>query len=249
MTRKTISPARLAVPFARTRLSSSSITRAIASQSSVWAGSPPCRPQGLLKGDFSSLLLASNPVANPSMTPGIPNVNSSPTQVGTDALGRPVNEWQIYDPTTTRDVPAGATDPVTPSSAACSATWPTSRRVPKRSGGSCWGSSRWWPWPCCWRGGRPRGKSCSPRRSYRCRLFVVRRSRIGRAACCPTAACRRTRSFNNVAYIDASHLEAYSSDLWASHGIAGLLRTLMRQGYVPLLAPELSANSSNGPDC
>ena len=57
----------------------------------------------------------------------------------------------------------------------------------------------------------------------------------------PDGRLQTTRSFNNVAYIDASHLEAYSSDLWASHGIAGLLRTLMRQGYVPLLAPELSA--------
>ena len=68
---------------------------------------------GMLKGDFSSLLTASNPIANPNMTPGIPNANATPTQVGTDALGRPVNEWQMYDPTTTRDVPAGATDPVT----------------------------------------------------------------------------------------------------------------------------------------
>lgn len=67
----------------------------------------------MLKGDFSSLLTASNPVANPTMTPGIPNANSAPTVVGTDALGRPVNEWQMYDPTTTRDVAAGAIDPVT----------------------------------------------------------------------------------------------------------------------------------------
>ena len=37
---------------------------------------------------------------------------------------------------------------------------------------------------------------------------------IGRAASCPTAACHTSRGFNNVAYIDASHLEAYSSDLW-----------------------------------
>jgi hypothetical protein len=45
---------------------------------------------------------------------------------------------------------------------------------------------------------------------------------------------------NNVAYIDASHIEAYSSDLGTSRGIAGLLRALMRQGYLPLLAPDLS---------
>lgn len=47
-------------------------------------------------------------------------------------------------------------------------------------------------------------------------------------------------ALNNVAYIDASHLEAYSSDLWANHGVAGLLRTLMRHGYLPLLAPDLT---------
>lgn len=51
-------------------------------------------------------------------------------------------------------------------------------------------------------------------------------------------------SLNNVAYVDASHMEAFSSDLWTNtpHGISGLLRTLMRHGYLPLLAPDLSAD-------
>ena len=57
----------------------------------------------------------------------------------------------------------------------------------------------------------------------------------------PDGRAHASHSFNNIAYIDASHLEAYSSDLWANHGIAGLMRTLMRQGYLPLLAPELTA--------
>jgi hypothetical protein len=57
----------------------------------------------------------------------------------------------------------------------------------------------------------------------------------------PDGRTHAANSFNNIAYIDASHLEAYSSDLWASHGVAGLMRTLMRQGYLPLLAPELTA--------
>ena len=66
----------------------------------------------------------------------------------------------------------------------------------------------------------------------------------------PDGRARAAHSFNNIAYIDASHLEAYSSDLWANHGIAGLMRTLMRQGYLPLLATELDrASSLNGPDC
>ena len=48
--------------------------------------------EGMLKGDFSSFTGA---------------------VVGQDALGRNVNQWAIYDPTTTRDVPAGAVDSVT----------------------------------------------------------------------------------------------------------------------------------------
>jgi len=57
----------------------------------------------------------------------------------------------------------------------------------------------------------------------------------------PDGRPQASHNFNNIAYIDASHLEAYSGDLWTSHGIAGLLRTLMRHGYLPLLAPELTA--------
>jgi hypothetical protein len=56
----------------------------------------------------------------------------------------------------------------------------------------------------------------------------------------PDGRPRPPASFNNVAYIDASHLEAYSSDLWTEHGIAGLTQTLMRHGYLPLLAPDLT---------
>ena len=47
---------------------------------------------------------------------------------------------------------------------------------------------------------------------------------------------------NNIAYVDASHLESYSDDLWAEHGVAELLRKLMRQGYLPLFAPDLEAD-------
>jgi len=46
----------------------------------------------MLKGDFSQWLW---------------------NQVGTDALGRPVYSYEIYDPTSTRSVPAGAADSVT----------------------------------------------------------------------------------------------------------------------------------------
>jgi hypothetical protein len=57
----------------------------------------------------------------------------------------------------------------------------------------------------------------------------------------PDGRAHLPNTFNNVAYIDASHLEAYSGDLWNKQGIAGLLRTLMRQGYLPLLASDLTS--------
>lgn len=44
-----------------------------------------------------------------------------------------------------------------------------------------------------------------------------------------------------LACIDASHLEAYSTDTWNDFGTGGLSRALMRSGYLPLLLPELSA--------
>jgi len=43
---------------------------------------------------------------------------------------------------------------------------------------------------------------------------------------------------NNLAYIDATHLNRYSDELWAEDGLAGLRQTLNRNGY---LALELSA--------
>jgi len=46
---------------------------------------------------------------------------------------------------------------------------------------------------------------------------------------------------NNLAYIDASHLEAYSDESWRPDGIAGLMMTLMRSGYLALSLPELTS--------
>jgi len=54
---------------------------------------------------------------------------------------------------------------------------------------------------------------------------------------------RSIKSGGNVAYIDASHLEAYQTDSQiergVNRGIAEFERTLMRQGYLPLLAPDV----------
>ncbi|MGA2798960.1 MAG: DUF4350 domain-containing protein, partial [Thermoguttaceae bacterium] len=51
----------------------------------------------------------------------------------------------------------------------------------------------------------------------------------------------RTQTPNNLAYIDTSHLEAFSSDLWNDYGIAGFTRVLMRSGFLPLRISELTA--------
>jgi outer membrane receptor protein involved in Fe transport len=58
----------------------------------AYSGTTSIPTQAMVGGDFGSFLGA---------------------QVGTDALGRPVFKNEIYDPTTTRTVAAGAADPVT----------------------------------------------------------------------------------------------------------------------------------------
>ncbi|HTY08367.1 MAG TPA: DUF4350 domain-containing protein, partial [Candidatus Edwardsbacteria bacterium] len=45
---------------------------------------------------------------------------------------------------------------------------------------------------------------------------------------------------NNLAYIDASHLGAFSGESWRPDGIGGLALTLMRSGYLTLDLPELT---------
>ena len=52
----------------------------------------------------------------------------------------------------------------------------------------------------------------------------------------------RAASPNNVAYIDASHLEAYCDEPWGNDGIDGLFLTLMRNGFLPLMASDLDAD-------
>jgi len=51
----------------------------------------------------------------------------------------------------------------------------------------------------------------------------------------------RKASPNNLAYIDASHLQAYSGESWRPDGIGGLALTLMRNGYLTLALPELTS--------
>ncbi len=46
----------------------------------------------------------------------------------------------------------------------------------------------------------------------------------------------------NVAYLDASHVEAPSGLPWADEAVDGLCLTLMRNGFLPLVAPDLKAD-------
>jgi hypothetical protein len=50
---------------------------------------------------------------------------------------------------------------------------------------------------------------------------------------------RRNQPFNNIAYIDDSHLGAHSDISWAFDGIGSFSLNLMRNGYLPLMAPDL----------
>ncbi len=51
----------------------------------------------------------------------------------------------------------------------------------------------------------------------------------------------RSHAQNHLAYIDASHSEAYSRDLWSEDGLGELLRTLRREGWLPLLLDAVNA--------
>ncbi|UCD49534.1 MAG: hypothetical protein JSW27_18625 [Phycisphaerales bacterium] len=51
----------------------------------------------------------------------------------------------------------------------------------------------------------------------------------------------RATSPNHLAYIDASHLNACSGESWRGDGIGGLALTLMRNGYLTLVLPELTS--------
>jgi hypothetical protein len=56
----------------------------------------------------------------------------------------------------------------------------------------------------------------------------------------------RLKSPNNLAYLDASHLEASSGESWRGDGLGGLVLTLMRNGYLTLALPQLDAKRLEG---
>ncbi|MHC4632612.1 MAG: DUF4350 domain-containing protein, partial [Planctomycetota bacterium] len=51
----------------------------------------------------------------------------------------------------------------------------------------------------------------------------------------------RYKSPNNLAYIDSTHMEAYSGESWRPDGLGGLALTLMRNGYLVHSLPEFTA--------
>lgn len=51
----------------------------------------------------------------------------------------------------------------------------------------------------------------------------------------------RGKAPNKLAYIDSSHLQAFSGNLWDEYGIAGFTRVLMRSGFLPLRLDKLTA--------
>ncbi|HID77085.1 MAG TPA: DUF4350 domain-containing protein [Planctomycetaceae bacterium] len=52
---------------------------------------------------------------------------------------------------------------------------------------------------------------------------------------------RGRADYNPVAYVDDGHLGAYSDLAWSDDAIDSFLLNLMRNGYLPLLAPDLTA--------
>jgi hypothetical protein len=76
-----------------------------------------------------------------------------------------------------------------------------------------------------------------------CEAFSRHASRVvpdGRLVALDVAASDGSGSGSRLAYIDASHLPAYSDAQWAFDGINGLTLALMRSGYLTLTLPELS---------
>ena len=50
----------------------------------------------------------------------------------------------------------------------------------------------------------------------------------------------RSKSPNNLAYIDASHIEGHSGESWRGDGVGGLVLTLMRNGYLTFSLPQVT---------
>ena len=79
-------------------------------------------------------------------------------------------------------------------------------------------------------------------------VFIAAGTMAVSLACCagvgasaPVLPDGRSHRPNCLAYIDASHAEAYSRDAWGAEGVGELLRTLRREGYLPLLLAAVNA--------
>jgi len=56
----------------------------------------------------------------------------------------------------------------------------------------------------------------------------------------------RLKTPNNLAYIDSTHMETYSSESWRPEGMMGMDQTLMRNGYLTLNLPEFTHQRIEG---
>ena len=129
----------------------------------------------------------------------------------------------------------------TRSPAVCWATWPTSRRVRRTFGGNCWAWPRWRHWlallalrPAAWQVDAHVGRDVGVAAS------VARRRGIGRAACCPTAARIRPAASTTSPTSTPRTWRPTAATCDANTASPSLLRALMRHGYLPLLAPDLT---------
>ena len=92
------------------------------------------------------------------------------------------------------------------------------------------------------------------RQPFRRNVIVIILCLSASLACCDTISQKagviypdgRYKSPNNLAYVDSSHLEAYSGESWRPDGVGGLILTLMRNGYLALSLSDLSAERLAG---
>ena len=68
-------------------------------------------------------------------------------------------------------------------------------------------------------------------------LVICTRATYSASAVLPDG---RLKTPNNLAYIDSTHMEAYSPESWRPDGMMGMNQTLMRNGYLTLNLPEFT---------
>ena len=126
------------------------------------------------------------------------------------------------------------------------------------------GSAALRPWPPTIRRRWPGGGSSwawRPRRGDRASVSPLRTAPAGRGGIALALAMIACNLLSNatsellpsgtktaarpIIYVDGSHLEAMGKDPWGENGIGRLMRVLADNGYLPLVAPDLSPERLN----